>query len=174
MVSDSKGLVRDQYVKQLRESKMPMDSKMAQIVITGGWREEDYKVRPMGRVAKSVLAVAGAYVVVCLLVLAPVIAFADAKWVESPEITEVPANVKSQIKRDAMAEFPGDYDMIKYIVKTEGEAFLEFVNFNDEKVPLPVLTEIVNDALKEFPGQWSLITYVIKSQTQSYKDLFLD
>jgi peptidoglycan hydrolase CwlO-like protein len=81
-----------------------------------------------------------------------------------------PYDVETQIKQDAAADFPGNYQMQVFAVQQQEKSYEQLQNFQAD-VPSDVLAQILDKASKDFPGNYQMQLFETRQQVKAYQQL---
>jgi hypothetical protein len=84
---------------------------------------------------------------------------------------EIPATILNDIKLAAAREWPTDFEMQAYKIKTQVAAYSELQQLSPGNVPPDVFQQIKTAAVEEWPGDYEMQVYKIKNQVKAYQDL---
>lgn len=80
----------------------------------------------------------------------------------------IPNNIQQQIKHAAKLKWPGNFEMQKYRIDNQIEAYYKVRFYKNRKVPPKVLKGIMSRARAKWPGDYEMQAYVIKNQVKAY------
>ena len=80
----------------------------------------------------------------------------------------IPKNIQQQIKHAAKIKWPGDFEMQKYMIDNQTEAYYEVRYYKNRKVPPKVLKGIMSRARAKWPGDYEMQIYMVKNQVKAY------
>ena len=80
----------------------------------------------------------------------------------------MPSNIQQQIKRDANNKWPRNYEMQKYMIDNQTEAYYEVRYYKNYKVPDKVLKGIISRAKGKWSGNYEMQAYEINNQVEAY------
>jgi len=80
----------------------------------------------------------------------------------------MPKNIEQGIKTTAKLKWPNDFQMQKYVIDLQTEAYYEVRYYKNKKVPTKILKSIIDRARIKWPGDYQMQSYVIKNQVSAY------
>ena len=78
------------------------------------------------------------------------------------------SNSAFEIKQFARREYPGDYNMQKYVVEQQTESLNWILAYSHPKIPSRDLMAFKNRAKKEYPQDYCMQKYDIEQQIEGF------
>ncbi len=81
----------------------------------------------------------------------------------------VPQSVVTQIRRDAEARYPNDYEMQEFKIRQQTEAYWNVKSMTAPDLPQSVFSQIRSNAESRYPSDYEMQEFKIKEQARAYK-----